>query len=251
MNKLIVDSQLFLKRNSSTILTSIGAIGVVATSIMAVKATPKAIKLLEEAKEEKGENLTKLEKVKVAAPVYIPSILIGASSIACIFGANALNKRSQASLMSAYALLDNSYKEYKNKVNDIYGDDADSNIKHELVKDKYEENDISVDDDKMLFLEMISGRYFESTVEEVLLAEYHFNRNFALRGYASLNELYEFLNLPKTDYGDKLGWSMEAGDAFYGYSWVDFFHEKLEFDDGMECCVITMPFEPTPDYEGY
>ena len=115
MNKLLRSSKLFLKRNSSTILTVVGATGVIATSVMAVKATPKALAMIEKAKEEKGEDLTKLETIKVAGPAYIPAAIAGISTIACIFGANILNKRQQAALMSAYALIDNSYKEYKNK----------------------------------------------------------------------------------------------------------------------------------------
>ena len=107
--------------NSSTILTCVGAVGVAATATMAVKATPKAIALLEEAREEKGEELTKLEVIDVTAPVYIPAAIAGFSTIACIFGANILNKRSQAALMSAYALLDNSYKEYMRKSEELYG----------------------------------------------------------------------------------------------------------------------------------
>ena len=54
MNKLLRSSKLFLKRNSSTILTVVGATGVIATSVMAVKATPKALTMIEKAKEEKG-----------------------------------------------------------------------------------------------------------------------------------------------------------------------------------------------------
>ena len=140
MNNLLSRSKLFCKRNGSTILTCIGGAGVVATTVLAVKATPKAIKLLEKAEEEKGEKLTKTEIVKVAGPVYIPTILSGASTIACIFGANILNKRKQASLMSAYALLDNSYKEYRGMVSELYGEEAEERIKSELAKDKYDED---------------------------------------------------------------------------------------------------------------
>ena len=122
MNKLMYRSVMFCKRNATNILTGLGGIGVVATSVMAVKVTPKALTLLEEAEAKKGEKLTKIETVQVAGTVYIPPILIGASTIACIFGANVLNKRQQAALMSAYILLDNSFKEYKNKVNELYGE---------------------------------------------------------------------------------------------------------------------------------
>ena len=133
---LLSSSKLFLKRNSSTILTCIGAAGVIATSVLAVKATPKAMALLEQSEEEKGEKLTNMEKVQVAGPAYIPAAIVGASTIACIFGANALSKKTQASLMSAYALLDSSYKQYKNKVKELFGEDSDRNIRKGMAKDK-------------------------------------------------------------------------------------------------------------------
>lgn len=73
-----------LYRSSPTILTVVASIGVIATTITAVQATPKAIKLLKEAELEKGENLTKLEIVRVAGPTYIPSVLLGVSTI-CLY----------------------------------------------------------------------------------------------------------------------------------------------------------------------
>ena len=76
MDTLLNASKLFVKRNSSIILTVIGGAGVIATSIIAVRETPKALKLIEDAKEEKGEDLTVFETIKVAGPVYIPSILM-------------------------------------------------------------------------------------------------------------------------------------------------------------------------------
>ena len=116
-----MDIRPFIKKNAPTILTCIGAAGVIVTTVMAVKETPKALSLLEDAEEEKGEELTKWEKVKIAGPVYIPSIITGAATIACIFGSNVISKRQQATLTTAYALLDNSYKEYKKKVDEVYG----------------------------------------------------------------------------------------------------------------------------------
>ena len=100
-----MDLLAFIKRNASTILTSLGAAGVLATAIITAKETPKALSLLEEAKDKKGEKLTKWEKAKIAGPTYIPAIATGAATVACIFGSNVICKRQQATLMSAYALL--------------------------------------------------------------------------------------------------------------------------------------------------
>ena len=248
MNRLLRHSQLFLKRNASTILTCVGGAGVVVTSVMAVKATPKALVLLGKAMEEKGEELTVLEKVKVAAPVYIPSAIVGASTIACVFGANVLNKRQQAALMSAYALLDNSYKEYRNKVEELYGEEADSQIKKEIAKDRFEEDDRPFDSDNRLFFDFYSLRYFESTMENVLKAEYELNRHLIKYGFVSLGEFYELLGISTTPANYNVGWSIEAGGMFYGYSWIDFEHDICEMEDGLECCCISFEHEPDPGY---
>ena len=111
----------YLKRKAPTILTCAGAIGVVGTSVLTAKATTKVSKLLEQATEEKGEKLTVWETIDISLPSYFPALLAGTATIACIFGANVINKRRQATLLSAYGMLDQVYKEYRAKVNDIYG----------------------------------------------------------------------------------------------------------------------------------
>ena len=251
MNKLVNQSKPFLNRNSSTILTCLGGAGVVVTSVLAVKATPKALKLLETAKEKKGEKLTSFEIIRTVGPIYIPAVLMGVSTIACIFGANILSKRNQAALMSAYALLDNSYKEYKKKVIELYGEEADLEIKTNIAKDKYEETDIEVKDDKKLFFDFYSSRYFESTDEIVRKAEYDLNRELSIMSYASLNDFYDLLKIEKIDGGDDLGWSAAKNFEYYCQSWIDFAHEKVVMDDGLECCIIHIQSEPTFGYEEY
>lgn len=242
----------FLKRNGSTILTFLGGAGVIATSVMAVKATPKAMQLIEEAKEAKGEELTKIEVVKTAGPVYIPSALIGLSTLTCIFGANYLNKRQQAALTSAYMLLSNSYKEYKQKIVDMYGESANTRVREEIVLDKYEEEDesIVVEEGKQLFYDYFSERYFESTIEDVQRAEYRVNRDMAMRGYVYLNEFYEHLDMEPIDPGYALGWSVGSQLATNWQNWIDFSHEKVVLDDGLECFIVTMD-EPVPDFMEY
>lgn len=239
MGNLVGITKLFLKRNSSTILTCIGAAGVVATSVMAVKATPKAMRLLEHAKEEKGEELTTLEKIKVAGPAYIPAVTIGASTIACIFGANALNKRTQASLMSAYALVDNAYKEYKHKVQEVLGEESDREVVDSIAKDVYEEQKPVVKENTQLFFDFFSLRYFESSYLKVRRAEEELNDLLESQGYVLLNQWYDLLGLEPTGYGMELGW-------YYDYCpYIKFCHNEAVLDDGLECCIISAPDEPT------
>lgn len=251
MSNLLNKAQLFLKRNSATILTGIGAAGVVATSVMAVKVTPKALLILEEAKEEKGEDLTTIEVIKAASPVYIPAFVTGVSTIACIFGANILNKRSQAALVSAYAFLDNSYKEYKNKVTEIYGDEAHDNIREGIAKDKYKDYNDAATDDKQLYFDEYSGRYFQSTPEDIQKAEYDLNRTLSIDDEACLNDWYEYIGLDPLDHGEKIGWSTGINYEQYWQSWIDFNHTKTVLDDGLECIIISFNQEPVGYFDSY
>lgn len=251
MNKLLNRSKLFLKRNAPTILTCVGAVGVVATTISAVKATPKALELLDEAKEVKGEDLTTFETIRVAGPVYIPTIAIGVSTVACIFGANALNKRQQASLMSAYALLDNSFKEYKNKVIELYGEEADSRVREEIAKDKYAGDGKLSENNKQLFYDEFSGRYFESTMEDVLRAEYNVNKFLSNHAGLYLNEYYDMLKIPRVDYGDYLGWSAAEVYDMCWESWINFDHTKAIIADDLECHIIRFHPDPSFGFEDY
>lgn len=250
-----MDVKLFCKKHASTILTCIGGVGVITTSVLAVKATPKAIKLLEQAKEEKKEKLTKYEMVRTAGPAYIPTVLSGAATIACIIGANILNKQHQAALMSAYALVDNSYKEYKNKLIELYGEETHQDVINAIAVEKAGDVyihseclcnscDLAAEDNdgepKLFYIEH-SNRYFEATIEQVITAEYHLNRNFTLRGYSYLNEFYEFLGLDTDDYGSVIGWAVNDDEIY----WVDFNHRKVVMDDGLEVYIIETPYAPS------
>lgn len=110
----------FLKRKSPTILTCAGVVGVVTTTAFTIKGTVKAVELLNQAEEAKGEELTAQEMVKVLLPPYIPAIISGVATITCIVGANVINKRHQASLISAYSVIDQAFKEYRNKVEELH-----------------------------------------------------------------------------------------------------------------------------------
>lgn len=249
MNGLLNKSRVFVKRNSATILTCVGAVGVIATTVTAVKATPKAIMLLEKAKEEKGEELTKIETVKIAAPVYIPTMVLGVSTLACIFGANLLNKKAQASLMSAYALVDSGYKDYRKKVDELYGEEASTQVRAELAKDKYKEQPLEVKDGYQLYYDMYSRQYFESTPFQVQLAEYELNKTLMIEDGAYLNEWYRHLGIDQLEHGFNFGWTVGANMESYWQTWIDFKHEKVVMDDGLECILISFEQEPFPDFE--
>ena len=202
-----------LRRNSPKLLTILTAMGTVSTAFATARATPKALLLIQEAEAQKGEDLTTLEKVKVAAVPYIPAVLLGSATIVCIFGAQMLNRKTQSSMASAYALLDQGFKDYRRKLKELYGDEADKKVIEALAVEKSQTVyinasyltgpcDLSLEENSskpVLWYDKYSKRFFTASLEQVLMAEYHLNRNYILRGEAVINELYEFLGLEPTD----------------------------------------------------
>ena len=235
-------------RSSPTILTVVASVGVIVTTITAVCATPKAVKLLKEAEAEKGENLTKVEIIRVAGPSYIPSALLGISTIFCIFGANALNQKKQASLMSAYAMLNESYKQYRKSAKIVYGENADDKIHAEMAKDAMVSTydwgyqvynmDMDSESERLLFYDLSSKKYFRTTMAAVLNAQYHVNRNLAIRGDCSLNEYLSFLGVEGIDGGDDIGWDITYMVEEMDCYWLDFDNYKSTLEDGLECIII-------------
>lgn len=243
MNKM----QYFLKKHSATILTVGGVVGVVGTSVLAVKATPKAMMLLEDAKQVKGDELTPVEVIKIAWKPYIPAVLTGVGTIACICGINYLSSKNQATLMSAYALLEQGYKEYRDKVGDLYGEEADKSVKEAIAQSRMEEG-MKKEDDKMWFFDVHSLQFFESTMDDVLKAESAFLKLLEDRGYACMNEYYDLLGIRHIPEGYQLGWhDMETIDP-YGCEKLEFGYEITTRKDGLECCVIDTNNPPTIDF---
>ena len=147
-------------------------------------------------------------------------------------------------------MLDSSYKEYKQKVTELYGEEADSDVQYEIAKDRYNESDNVEDDGKELFYESYSNRCFRATTETVIKAEYEVNRLLVDDCYVSLNEYFELLGIPTTDYGQYVGWSAAQMFDMYWSAWINFRHEKVEMEDGMECYIINVT-EPMADFGDY
>lgn len=253
LTQMAAKTQHYTKKNAPTILSCMGALGVVGTTLSAIKATLKVIDVLEDEEEIKierdNQSLTTFEKALVVAPVYFPTILLGTATITCIFGANILNKKKQATLVSAYAYLNSSFNEYKDKVKAIYGEDGEKRVRDELAKDKYIQQSMSESDKDILFFDEYSGRYFESTLFNLQNAVYKLNRTFALEGYTNLNEFYRYVDLPETEYGEVLGWSGLKCWEVFNNAWIEIKWEDMELPDGLVAQAIRFTIPPEEGYE--
>ena len=243
------------------------SVGVIATAVLSAKATPAALKLIDNAKTERSEKeLTKKEEIligcKVAWKCYAPAATVGALTVACIIGSNVLSHRQQVALMGAYAITQKSYADYKRKLKELCGEETHERIIDEIAKERCKETVISVQglttnssldfgdefepEIVRTFYDPVSARYFETSIAKVIEAEYHLNRNFMMSGIISVNDFYDFLGLANTEEGDNLGWASVDGDIF----WIDFNHYITHLDDGMEVHVIEPVFDPVIDFDG-
>ena len=259
--------QKIIEKHSSAILTGISIIGLGVTTGLTIKSTIKAVKIVEEEKQRQityekiypdnhgykypvVPNFDKKDIIKMTWKSYIPVIVSGLSTSICILGIHCLNRRMQASLISAYALLDNTYKEYKQKMHELYPDDPKViNFEHEVIKSKFKK-DMILDEDKQLFFDYQTMQYFESTMEDVMDAERHMNECLAEDGYVCINELYEYLDLPTTLYGWQMGWSYSTSDKLYSEDDIKltFSYEKVVMDDGLECIIIVINYPKSLEY---
>lgn len=257
-----------LKKNAPTIMSVIACVGVVGTGVVTAKCHREAMEDLEEHDKATKLDLTFSEKTKILVPHYIWPAAIGGATIALILGSNALNKKQMAEVYGALIAIDQGYKAYRLKVNELLGEDADSQIRNEIARETFIKKDIPKKkySDTTLFYEENSEQFFWSTMEDVKDAEYEFNRYFILKEEATLNDLLKFFGSPEAEFGNVLGWNIIDGGAFYGYSWVDFDHEYVdaaEFykDSNLQCedeellsdvpgyWIIKTPFPPHVPYE--
>lgn len=197
MNKFVS----FVRHNSSTILSVIASIGVVAVGVLSAKSTYDSMKKIKKL----PDNASKADKIKAAIPAYVPPMVVGIGTIVCIAGANVTNRKQIASLTSACTLLNESFREYRDKLKELHGREADDEVVSKIASEKFPEGNVSRD--KTLFYDAFSKRYFESTMEDVYAAIYNLNKYLTFYGVATINKFYEFLHIEPMDGGDVLGWS--------------------------------------------
>lgn len=220
MNKLDVakvfrNAKLWTVKHSPEILTGIGIAGMVTTTVLAVKATPKALILLENAEYDKKERLTPIETVKVAWKPYIPAAVTGIASMACLIGASSVNARRNAALATAYQLSTTALAEYKEQVVETIGEKKEELVREKVSQKQLDKTPVSTSEVIMtgngtsLCLDPLSKRYFESDIEIIRKAEITLNKQMqqSVCGSVSLNEFYDEIGLDRIDIGDDLGWN--------------------------------------------
>lgn len=236
-----------MKKHSPEILTGIGIAGMITTTVMAVKATPKALILIEEKKKEIGDELTPVETIQTTWFCYIPAAATAIVSVACLVGASSANVRRNAALATAYTLSESALKEYQEKVIEHIGEKKEREVRDAIAKDRIERDPLSnrevfiTDKGNTLCYDAISGRYFKSDIDKIKKAENELNRQMINDMYVSLNDFYYEIGLSNTSIGDDLGWNIDEG-------LIDLYFSSQLADDGTPCLVLNYRVAPRYDY---
>lgn len=231
------------KRVLSIALTAVSMLGVAGTAVLCGQATVKAIDILDDI----DKDTETIDKFKAVAPVYAPTALVCASTMACILCNGVLSEKRLISATSGYLALSETFRNYRKAIlEQEEGEKADRYAWDVVRKDRDTLNPKDEGPDKLIrWYEPLSDKFFMAYEREVLDVEYHMNRMLMLRGYLSLEEYWEALGLdidwtPKSD----KGWSIN-GDIF----WMDFEHYRVENDkDGKPYAVLDCVYPP---YENY
>lgn len=237
-----------VKKRSPEILTGIGIAGMITTTVLAVKATPKALMLIEERKLDlEVDELPKLEVIKTVWPCYISAAATGIVSTGCLIGASSVNMRRNAALATAYALSESTLKDYQEKVVETLGEKKSEKIRDAIAKDKLDkkpvdENTIVVTErGNTLMFEPLSGRYFRSDIDIVKRIISDLNFSLVTDDYVSLNDFYCSIGLGETQMGDMLGWNVQSAkiEVHFGTNLAA---------NGEPCVVIDFVKPPIYDY---
>ena len=234
-----------LRKASPTILTCIGAVGVVATAVLAVKATPEALRLIEIAEDHRHDDdpnwtwspLTKTEIIKTTGKCYVPAVVTGALSVACLIGASSVNAKRNAALATAYTISETALKEYREKAVEVVGPKKEQAIRDAVAKEQLVKNPIGKNEvictgkGEVLCYDPLSGRYFKSSADQLKKAENNLNRQMRDELHITLNEFYYEIGLSDIDVGSNLGWDIDKG-----YIDLDFSSQLDE--NGTPCLVV-------------
>lgn len=256
LTNVIKNIQTTLTKHSPEILTGIGIAGMISTTVLAVKATPKALRLIENAENELSNErcedvkLKTLDIVKLVWPCYIPAVITCGASLACLIGGTSVNIRRNAALATAYKISETALSEYKDAVVETIGEKKEKVVKDKVAEKQIKKNPVSNNEviitkkGDTLCYDGAFGRYFKSDIDAIKKAVNVINRNIIIDMYASLNDFYDLIGLKPIDVGYDLGWNIDDGE-------IDIYFSSQLAEDGTPCLVIGYSVAPKSDFSSF
>ena len=243
----------FIQENGSTLLTITGVLGMFGAVGLGIRGTVKAVDILnkrraeEKRKNDKFIDFTKRGVIRETWKCYLPCVAVALASAGCAFGANAISLRRTAAITGVYTLTEHAFREYREKVRETVGTNKEQKLRDEIAEDRVRDNppreaDIIITPNaNVLFCDNWCGRYFKSDIEHIRKSVNTINNEIltSIGGFATLNEFYFLIGLPRVQDGDLLGWSVE-----HGVLEIDYTHTKINEETGEPCIILTYIVKP-------
>lgn len=274
-----------LKKHSPEILVMAGIAGTVVSAVLACKATTKVAEILDETKgtldtihegmetgaingqeytTEDGKKDTVVVYAQTGmklAKLYAPAIILGTLSITSILASNNILRKRNVALGAAYAAIDKSFKEYRGRVIERFGEQVDTELKYGIKAKKFEEIEVDPEtgkEKKVKKIVMVADPnlqsdyavYFDSKSRNYetnpdynrmfLKAQQAFaNDKLQTRGHLFLNEVLDDLDLPRTPAGQIVGWTKDGPDGYVNFRIVEV---ERETEDGRHEPALLLDF---------
>lgn len=274
-----------LKKHSPEILVVAGIAGTVVSAVLACKATTKVAEILDETKgtldtihegmetgaingqeytTEDGKKDTVVVYAQTGmklAKLYAPAIILGTLSITSILASNNILRKRNVALGAAYAAIDKSFKEYRGRVIERFGEQVDTELKYGIKAKKFEEIEVDPEtgkEKKVKKTVMVADPnlqsdyavYFDSKSRNYetnpdynrmfLKAQQAFaNDKLKTRGHLFLNEVLDDLDLPRTPAGQIVGWTKDGPDGYVNFRIVEV---ERETEDGRHEPALLLDF---------
>ena len=274
-----------LKKHSPEILVVAGIAGTVVSAVLACKATTKVAEILDETKgtldtihegmetgaingqeytTEDGKKDTVVVYAQTGmklAKLYGPAIILGTLSITSILASNNIHRKRNVALGAAYAAIDKSFKEYRGRVIERFGEQVDTELKYGIKAKKFEEIEVDPEtgkEKKVKKTVMVADPnlqsdyavYFDSKSRNYetnpdynrmfLKAQQAFaNDKLQTRGHLFLNEVLDDLDLPRTPAGQIVGWTKDGPDGYVNFRIVEV---ERETEDGRHEPALLLDF---------
>lgn len=274
-----------LKKHSPEILVVAGIAGTVVSAVLACKATTKVAEILDETKgtldtihegmktgaingqeytTEDGKKDTVVVYAQTGmklAKLYGPAIILGTLSITSILASNNILRKRNVALGAAYAAIDKSFKEYRGRVIERFGEQVDTELKYGIKAKKFEEIEVDPEtgkEKKVKKTVMVADPnlqsdyavYFDSKSRNYetnpdynrmfLKAQQAFaNDKLQTHGHLFLNEVLDDLDLPRTPAGQIVGWTKDGPDGYVNFRIVEV---ERETEDGRHEPALLLDF---------
>ena len=287
MIRMYNNSKNAVQKHSPEILAGVGVVGVVTSTVMACKATMKLNDILEESKETRDkirevESNPRYEEqyshedakkdltinytqtaIKVAK-LYAPAVILGSASLGCLLASNDILRKRNAALSAAYMTVDKSFKEYRQRVVDKFGEEVEKEIRYNIkamevenvVANEDGSETVVVEESKVMDPNLYSdyAKFFdefnpnwqndpEYNLMFLRAQQQYANDLLKAKGRLFLNEVYDMLGLERTKAGQVVGWVYNpenpTGDNFVDFGIYDMSRERVRaFVNGYEPSIL-------------